>query len=78
MPEVRVRHQETWVLTVKTDFHVWDRATLVRFAEEATAKLADQSAQIEQLKDERRQAIDAVRDLLRNRPAQIRKQEQKP
>ena len=47
------------------DFTVWRHDTLADFAADAAKKLREQELEIEQLRQERRDAIDAYRALLR-------------
>lgn len=46
-------------------FETWTHANLVAFAQEAYAKLQEQDDLIDQLKQEKRDAINGYRDILR-------------
>jgi len=50
-----------------TDFESWRHENLARFARDARAEIKAQAERIKQLEEERRAAIDAYRDLLRQR-----------
>lgn len=51
----------------KPDFATWRHENLVRLAEECYKELKAMQQEIDQLKEERRVAIDAYRQLLRDK-----------
>lgn len=50
-----------------TNFQHWDHDSLARFAAESRVALATQDSQIEQLKTDLRLALDAWRELLKEK-----------
>lgn len=47
-----------------TDFESWSKESLVRFARDATERMAQQKAEIEALRSDLRAAMDAYRALV--------------
>jgi hypothetical protein len=50
-----------------TDFQAWEQKNLAKFAEEATSKLLEQQEEIKALRDDLRVALDAYRQLLKEK-----------
>ena len=50
-----------------TDFQAWEQNNLAKFAEEATSKLLEQQEEIKALRDDLRVALDAYRQLLKEK-----------
>jgi len=50
-----------------TDFQSWEQKNLAKFAEEATSKLLEQQEEIKALRDDLRVALDAYRQLLKEK-----------
>ena len=49
-----------------SDFYSWDKATLVKFAEESREGLLEKEREIDQLKADLKVAIEAYRQLMRD------------
>lgn len=48
-----------------TDFRAWEHSTLARYAEEATAHMAEQKERIEQLEADIKMLLGQLRDLIK-------------
>ena len=54
-----------------TDFRTWEQHNLAQFAKEANAKMLEQQAEIDQLRDDLRVAIQAYRQLIKEQTNEI-------
>jgi hypothetical protein len=54
-----------------SDFYLWDKETLVKFAEESRAGLLEREEEIGQLKADLKTAIEAYRQLMRQAASPI-------